>query len=147
MDNSKLRDLRDYHNLTQQNIADILHVKQQTYAEWESGKKVIPLKHLVTLAVFYEESIDYILGLTKKKNDIYTYIIDKKEIGKKLVLIRKNNHILQKDLAEFLNTTPSTICAYEKGKTLILTAFLYQICKRYKYSIDFIIGGKKKGLN
>ena len=145
MDNSKLRDLREYHDFTQQYVANILGVKQQTYAEWESGRKIIPLKHLVTLATFYNKSIDYLLGLTNKQESFIYKELDKSEIGRKIKLIRKNNNILQKDLANMLNTTPSTICAYEKGKTLILTIFLYQICKQYNYSLDLIIGGKKKG--
>jgi DNA-binding XRE family transcriptional regulator len=53
---------------------------------------------------------------------------------------RKKNNLTQKELAIFLNTTPSTICAYEKGKTLILTSFAYQICKKYNISMDYICG-------
>lgn len=50
MENDKLFELREYNNLTQRDIGEILGVRQQTYAEWEKGKKIIPLKHLVTLA-------------------------------------------------------------------------------------------------
>ena len=44
------------------------------------------------------------------------------------------------DLAKELNTTKSTIYAYETGKTLILTAFAYQICIKYKVSLDWLTG-------
>lgn len=43
-----------------------------------------------------------------------------------------------------LNTSPSTVCAYEKGNTLILTAFLYQIAREYNISIDWFIGANSK---
>ncbi len=52
MENDKLFELREYNNLTQKAVGEILGVRQQTYAEWEKGKKIIPLKHLVTLANF-----------------------------------------------------------------------------------------------
>lgn len=46
------------------------------------------------------------------------------------------------DLAKSLNTTQSTIWAYETGRTLILTAFAYQICVKYNVSMDWLCGRK-----
>ena len=43
------------------------------------------------------------------------------------------------EIANLLNTTHSTISAYENGKTLILTSFLYQICKTYNISVYEIL--------
>ena len=73
MENDKLFELREYNNLTQKAVGEILGVRQQTYAEWEKGKKIIPLKHLVTLANFYNVSIDYLTGLSRNKKVFYTY--------------------------------------------------------------------------
>ena len=66
------------------------------------------------------------------------------EIGKRLKTIRDNNNLSFRALANELNTTPSTIHAYEHGKTLILTAFAYQICKKYKISLDWLCGKLKE---
>ena len=44
------------------------------------------------------------------------------------------------ELAKLLNTNHSTISAYESGKTTILTAFAYEICKKYNISMDYLIG-------
>lgn len=145
MENDKLFELKEYNNLTQKAVGEILGVRQQTYAEWEKGKKIIPLKHLVTLANFYNVSIDYLTGLSKNKKINYNYKpLNKKEIGEKIVYVRNLNNIKQKDLADILNTSPSTVCAYEKGNTLILTAFLYQIAKEYNISIDWFVGANPK---
>lgn len=145
LENDKLFELREYNNLTQKAVGEILGVRQQTYAEWEKGKKIIPLKHLVTLANFYNVSIDYLTGLSKNKKINYNYKpLNKKEIGEKIVYVRNLNNIKQKDLADILNTSPSTVCAYEKGNTLILTAFLYQIAKEYNISIDWFVGANPK---
>ena len=56
------------------------------------------------------------------------------------VEIRKEKNITQEELASTLNTTHSTISAYESGKTTILTAFAYEICKRYNISMDYLCG-------
>ena len=108
-------DLRDYNNLTQKAVGELLGVRQQSYGEWEKGKKIIPLKHLITLAKYYNLSLDYMTGLSKTK-DIFQNLdeLDKKDIGKRIIYLRKIYNINQKTLAKSLNTSPSTICAYEK---------------------------------
>ena len=143
----RLLDLRDYRDLSQKDVADVLGISRQTYSLWELGIKIIPLKHLNTLCNFYDVSMDYVLNLSNKKN--YKNImqikeLDRIEIGKRLKTIRDNNNLSFRTLAIELNTTPSTIHAYEHGKTLILTAFAYQICKKYKISLDWLCGKLKE---
>lgn len=60
----KLRDLREDNDLTQSQIAKLLHIKQNTYSQYENGQRQIPIECLITLAKFYKTSTDYILGLT-----------------------------------------------------------------------------------
>ena len=63
----RLRDLREDHDKTQQQIADVLGTSQTMYARYERGANELPLRHLYTLCRFYRVSADYILGLTDKK--------------------------------------------------------------------------------
>ena len=82
MNNSRLRELRELEFLRQQDIADILKVSRSTYSTLEIGIKIIPLKHLNTRAYYYNTSIDYIPGLTKKKTKYQKLkSLDKKIIG------------------------------------------------------------------
>lgn len=60
----RLRDLREDHDLTQKALADYLHVRQNTYSQYETGQRQLPLDALVQLAEFFHTSADYILGLT-----------------------------------------------------------------------------------
>lgn len=60
----RLKDLREDNNLTQKAVAKYLNVKQNTYSQYESEKRQIPLEALIALARFYNTSVDYILGLT-----------------------------------------------------------------------------------
>ncbi len=56
--NQRIRNIREDRNFTQQNIADILHVGQRTYADYESGKTRIPVDSLLILAKYYNVSVD-----------------------------------------------------------------------------------------
>lgn len=60
--NEVIREIREDHSLTQQKVADLLHVGQRTYADYESGKTRIPIDSLLILAKFYNVSMDYITG-------------------------------------------------------------------------------------
>ena len=66
----RIKDLREDCDLTQKEIADYLHIKQNTYCQYENGQRQIPLSCLIALARFYNTSVDYILGLT---NNIKPY--------------------------------------------------------------------------
>lgn len=63
-----IRDLREDNDLTQQQVADILGTSQTMYARYERGANELPIRHLITLARYYNVSCDYILGETTKNN-------------------------------------------------------------------------------
>lgn len=63
----RIKDLREDHDLTQAKIAEYLHVKQNTYSQYENGQRQIPIDALIALAKYYNTSTDYILGLTDEK--------------------------------------------------------------------------------
>lgn len=58
----RLRTLREERELTQESIAEVLTVSQRTYSDYESGRLRIPVDRLMTLAQFYNCSLDYISG-------------------------------------------------------------------------------------
>ena len=60
----RIKDLREDSDLTQSQIAEYLHIKQNTYSQYENGHRQLPLEFLIALARFYNTSTDYILGLT-----------------------------------------------------------------------------------
>ena len=63
----RIKDLREDNDLTQAEIAKLLHIKQNTYSQYENGQRQIPIKCLIELARYYKTSTDYILGLTDNK--------------------------------------------------------------------------------
>lgn len=60
----RLSDLREDHDKTQKQIADVLHCHVGVYKRYENGTREIPASMLIVLARYYEVSIDYILGVT-----------------------------------------------------------------------------------
>jgi len=65
----RLKDLREDRDkpIKQEDIAKLLDTTQQTYSLWERGDREIPFHHAITLAKFYNVSLDYIAGLTNNK--------------------------------------------------------------------------------
>ncbi|MCI9542532.1 MAG: helix-turn-helix transcriptional regulator [Lachnospiraceae bacterium] len=67
--NGRIQEIRENSSLTQQKIADLLHIGQRTYADYESGKTRIPVDNLLILVRFYNVSIDYITGANNIKSE------------------------------------------------------------------------------
>lgn len=65
---NRLKDLREDVDLKQTELASILNISQRGYSHYERGDNNIPIEFLKKLALFYDTSIDYIVGLTNKKN-------------------------------------------------------------------------------
>ena len=58
----RLRDLREDHDLTQEQVAKILGTSQTMYARYERGANELPLRHALRLCDYYRISADYLLG-------------------------------------------------------------------------------------
>ena len=63
----RLKDLREDNDIKQSQLAQMLNIKQNTYSQYENGKREIPLSALWKLADFYKTSIDYIVERTNTK--------------------------------------------------------------------------------
>ena len=64
----RIRDLREDHDKSQTEIAEILGTSQTMYARYERGANELPIHHLITLCEYYGVTADYILGLDDKPN-------------------------------------------------------------------------------
>ncbi len=62
-----IKNLREDSDLTQTDIANILHISQRAYSHYENGTRQIPIPVLIDLARYYNVSVDYLLGETKIK--------------------------------------------------------------------------------
>jgi transcriptional regulator with XRE-family HTH domain len=73
----RIKDLREDHDLTQNELSKILNISQRSYSYYETGGREVPTEIVCDLAIFYHTSTDYILGLTDDK-DFYERKSNKK---------------------------------------------------------------------
>ena len=65
--NERIRALREDRDLTQTQIANLLHVGQKTCSDYELGKTRMPLDSVIFLAKYYNVSMDYICGVSEER--------------------------------------------------------------------------------
>jgi len=138
---NRLIKLKEKNEITQTQIADILGITRGQYCHYETEDEIIPLKYLNEICNYFNVSIDYILNFSNKLN----YDSNNKEInliisGNRLKNFRKSLNYTQDKLAQKLNVARSIVSKYEKGQFLISTHFLYDICKKYHISSDYLLG-------
>lgn len=58
----RLKELRQKKGLTQQEIADLLHVNRVTYTNWEKGNREPNFETIIKIADLLEVSLDWLFG-------------------------------------------------------------------------------------
>lgn len=67
----RLKDLREDLDKKQEEIANALNITRQQYQLYESGKRELPMHHFITLARYYNVSLDYLGGLIDTPRKLY----------------------------------------------------------------------------
>ena len=60
----RIRDLREDKDMTQTQIASLLHISQRTYSRYENDERAIPIEILSQLADIHNTSVDYLINRT-----------------------------------------------------------------------------------
>lgn len=137
----RLKLLREQKELTQKDLGSIISVDRKAYNHFETEYTIMPIKHLNNICNYFDISLDYIFNFSNEMN----YKNLKKDINitlssSRLKDFRKEHKITQDKLADLLNVNRTTISKYEKGINYISTSFLYDICKKYNLSADYLLG-------
>ena len=66
----RIKALREDNDITQTDIAKYLNIAQNTYSQYENGKRELPISVLIQICQYYKVSADYVLGLSKKKQRV-----------------------------------------------------------------------------
>lgn len=64
---TRMKNLREDADFTQEYVAHYLGTSQTMYARYERGANEMPIRHLLALCKLYHVSADYLLGLTNEK--------------------------------------------------------------------------------
>ena len=62
----RVRELREDHDKKQLELANYLHIRANTYSDYETGKINIPIEQLIKIADFYDVSLDYLVGRDRR---------------------------------------------------------------------------------
>ena len=62
----RVRDLREDHDKTQKQIADLLNMQLTVYQRYERGERELPLWAAIKLADYYGITLDYLVGRDNK---------------------------------------------------------------------------------
>jgi len=137
---NRLKEIRENHNVTQATVAKAISISRGSYAPYENEDDIFTIKHLDLLSNYFNVSIDYLFEFNDTKNYDNNNSINLEKSVKRLKEFRKENKITQVKLAKMLNIANGTIANYECGRNFIATPFLYQICKKYHISADYLLG-------
>lgn len=138
---TRLKDLREDHDLKQQDIADMFNDDRSLHAYYESGKVVIPLNKLCELADFYKVSTDYIVFLTDVEDTKYLVKINTKSkvIKTRLRELRNIHKLKESYLGKLINKSQNAYSYYDLNLRNIATDDLITLCKFYKVSLDYML--------
>ncbi len=99
----RIRDLREYNDKTQQELAEYLGTSSQHYGKYELGNAEIPFERAIMLAKYYNVSLDYIAGLTNNKRGLTASELSNTQ-RQLLSAVEKLSPEAKKDLISLLRT-------------------------------------------
>lgn len=67
----RLKDLREDHDLTQADVAEILQTTREQVSKYETGKQMMGIDKYIKLAKYYNVSLDYLMGLIDTPRKLY----------------------------------------------------------------------------
>lgn len=95
----RLKDLREDHDLKQADVAKLLQTTQEQYSLYERGEREMPMRHFMTLAQYYNVSLDYLAGLIPTPHTLF----EQKASTKGRISFEDTDSFLQ-FLKDYLNT-------------------------------------------
>ncbi len=103
---NRLKELREFHSLTQERAAKIGYISKKSYIRYESGERIMPLDTAVYYARYYKVSLDYLAGVTDQTGQsAQTEIPQNVEIAPPLMnALKRLTDDQQIRLADFLNS-------------------------------------------
>ena len=63
----RIKNLRLLFNFTQKELADKLNIRQNTYSQYENGRREPSIEILIKLSEIFDTSIDYLVGITDEE--------------------------------------------------------------------------------
>lgn len=134
---TRIKDIREDNDITQEQMANILKVNRSTYSMWEIGLSIMTIDQLCQFANYFNYSIDYVLGLNNnRKKYINPNKFSYTNLGMNIKKLRIKNNYSQFALAQKLKVTQACIVRWEKGITKISIPNLYKLSIIFNISLN-----------
>ena len=124
---NRIRELREFRNVSQEELATALDTTQQSISLYESGDREPKLKVWQKLANFFDISVPYIQGFDENKSNRLKKLRDKKRVS-------------QGDLAKTIGLTHQAISQYENGKRNPNEKVWEQLADYFEVSVPYLKG-------
>lgn len=138
--------LRKKKGLTQQEVAELVHVERGVYTNWELGNRNPNYENLSMLACIFDVSIDYLLGdYLEISKERYLKLKKTKRrkknlFSERLKELRKKRGYTQSELAEYMNMRQGSYTKWETGMTEPRIENLIKLADLLEVSLDWLFG-------
>ena len=143
----KLKMLRKKKGLTQQEVAELVHVGRGVYTNWELGNRNPNYENLSMLACIFDVSIDYLLGdyleISKERylKIKESYLMKTSNVfPQRLKELRLKKGLTQTELGEKVGVKQSTFTNWENGKREPNFETIIKIADLLEVSVDWLFG-------
>lgn len=143
----KLKMLRKKKGLTQQEVAELVHVERGVYTNWELGNRNPNYENLSMLVCIFDVSLDYLLGdYLEISKERYLKLKKQKEEEKKnlfsvrLKELRLRHGFNQEELAKQIGIKQNSYSDWEHGKCKPNYEKLEKIADFFGVSLDWLFG-------
>ena len=134
--------LRKNIKLTQERLAKLLNVSRQAISRWEADITIPDTNKIILLADIFECSIDFLLCIDESK-EIKELSNEVVPFNEKLISLRKDNHITQEQLADYLCVSRQSVYKWEFEGVLPEIEKIIEISKLFNVSIDYLLRNRK----
>ena len=141
----KLKVLRKKKGLTQQEVADLVHVDRVRITNWENGKREPNFENLSMLACIFDVSIDFLLSeYLEISKEAYLKLKEEKKnlFSVRLKELRLKKRLTQTELGEKVGVKQSTFTNWENGKREPSFENLVKLADLLEVSVDWLFGRK-----
>jgi len=141
----RLRQARKTEGFKQSEVAKALSISQTSLSHYETGYCEPDMETISQLALFYDVSIDWLLGNAKKQKKKKAPKWDNQKnlaesLPDKLKKARKEAGLSQEKVSKILKIPQSTIAKYELGQLQPSLQSLLQLTVFYGITSDWLLG-------
>lgn len=131
----RMRELRERTGRTQEEIADMLEIRRQTYNSYEQGNIMPKTENIIKIAKVLRTTPNYLLGWEEEQEEVNNNSI----VGSVIRRLREEKRLTLTEVAEEFNIPLKTLKEYENGTKEIPKNIIESFARYFDVEIDNII--------